>query len=96
MITVLLTDGSSQDFKSAQLALEFVDRTGLDTILGFTGNDPSLEKLAYYAGEKKFQRATPEIKQLVTDTKTLEQHYKDRDEYGKTVISTKHDLRQRK
>lgn len=93
MIRIIFNDYETQEFKNVTQALALVDTLDLSQIQGFEGDNPAVEKLAYYAGEKKFNRSNQDIKQLITSTKTLEQHYKDRGEYGKTINSTKHNLR---
>jgi len=82
MITVLFTDGRSEEFGTVGQALVFVDGLNLQEVFGFEGDSPALDKLAYYAGEKKFNRASQDTKKLVTDKRVLENYRKEKGEYG--------------
>lgn len=56
-------------------AIKYIDGSDLSEVFGFSGTEDWVQKLAYYAGEKKFGKATEEVKALVADTKSLTDYY---------------------
>lgn len=73
MVTVLLYNGTEHKFDQAD-AVTFVSTVDLNTVWGFRGSEEWVEKLAYYAGKRKFGIDTKEIKDLVTSSKSLKDY----------------------
>jgi hypothetical protein len=61
MVTVLLINGKQLRL-SRNEAVEFVSRADLNTVFGFQGSEDWVEKIAYYAGKRKFDQDTEVIK----------------------------------
>lgn len=87
MATILLKNG--ENFKADQAqAVQYVTDNDMAGVFGFSGGEDWVQKLAYYAGEKKFGKSNAEIKNLVTDKKSLTDYYYEKgkitqDQYNK-------------
>lgn len=70
MAKIRFTNGEEIEV-TAEEGVKYIQKSDLSEVFGFSGTETWISKLAYYAGEKKFGKATKEMETLVTQTKEL-------------------------
>lgn len=70
MAKIRFTNGKEIEV-TAEEGVKYIQKSDLSEVFGFSGTEDWIAKLAYYAGGKKFNKATKEMETLVTDPKPL-------------------------
>ncbi len=70
MAKIRFTNGEELEV-TAEEGVKYIQQSNLSEVFGFSGVEDWIAKLAYYAGEKKFGKATKEMETLATDPKSL-------------------------
>ena len=70
MAKIRFTNGEEIEV-TAEEGVKYIQKSDLSEVFGFSGTETWISKLAYYAGEKKFSKATKELETLVTEPKSL-------------------------
>ena len=68
MAKIRFTNGEELEV-TAEEGVKYIQKSNLSEVFGFSGVEDWIAKLAYYAGEKKFGKATKEMETLTTGLK---------------------------